>query len=115
MSEFFNYIFFNKTDLPKMEMRYERSSVISKMEKELALKFQSIYNSIFAITTMKEKLDSVIILDGIINNLKRLSQNQGDTDNMIILTKLADRITQVKKQYMFERQHDEYLTASLKR
>jgi hypothetical protein len=66
-------------------------------------------------TNMHEKLDPIIILDGIINNLKRLSQNQGNADNMVVLTKLADRITQVKRQHMFEKQHSEYLTASLKR
>ena len=115
MIGFLNYIFFNKIDLPKMEMTCKRSSVISKMENEMTLKFQSIYNSAFTIIIMKEKLDPVIILDGIVNNLKRLSQNQGDKDNMVVLTKLADRITQIKRQYMFEKQRDEYLTASLKR
>ena len=98
-----------------MEMTCKKSFVISKTENEMILKFQSIYNSVFTITAMNEKLDPVIILDGIINNLKRLSQSQGDTDNMLILTKLADRITQLKKQYMFEKQHDEYQTAFLKR
>jgi len=81
----------------------------------MTLKFQSIYNSVFTIATMQEKLDPVIILDGIINNLKRLSQNQGDTDNMMVLTKLADKITQIKSQYMFEKQHDAYQTALLRR
>ena len=98
-----------------MEITYKKSFVISKTENEMTLKFQSIYNSAFTITAMNEKLDPAIILDGIINNLKRLSQSQGNTDNMLVLTKLADRITQVKKQYMFEKQHDEYQTAFLKR
>ena len=97
-----------------MEIRY-KIFVISKMEKEMTLKFQNIYNSTDAITSMQEKLDPIIILDGIINNLKRLSQSQGNKDNMIVLTKLSDKISQIKNQYMFEKQRDEHLTSFLKR
>ncbi|HLA21966.1 MAG TPA: hypothetical protein VJZ17_00805 [Nitrosopumilaceae archaeon] len=51
---------------------------------------------------MKEKLDPIRILDGIITDLKNRSQNQDEISDSIELTKLADKITQVKKQYLFE-------------
>ena len=51
---------------------------------------------------MKEKLDPMRILDGIIADLKNRSQNQDEIGDSIVLSKLADKITQVKKQYLFE-------------
>lgn len=57
---------------------------------------------------MKEKLDPIRILDGIITDLKSRSQNQDEIANSIVLTKLADKITQVKKQYLFEIADYEY-------
>ena len=63
---------------------------------------------------LKEKLDPIRILDGIINDLKNRSQNQDELGDSIILTKLADKITQVKKQYMFEITDHEYTNTVLK-
>jgi hypothetical protein len=57
---------------------------------------------------MKEKLDPIRILDGIITDLKNRSQNQDEISDSIELTKLADKITQVKKQYLFEIANHEY-------
>ena len=51
---------------------------------------------------MTEKLDPIRILDGIITDLKNRAQNQDEIGNSIVLSKLADMITQVKKQYLFE-------------
>ena len=59
---------------------------------------------------MKEKLDPIRILDGIITDLKNRSQNQDEIDDSIALTKLADKLTQVKKQYLFEIADHEYTT-----
>jgi len=63
---------------------------------------------------MKEKLDPIRILDGIITDLKNRSQNQDEIGDSIALTKLADKITQVKKQYLFEIADHEY-TATVSR
>jgi len=63
---------------------------------------------------MKEKLDPIRILDGIITDLKNRSQNQDEIGDSIVLTKLADKITQVKKQYLFEIADHEYLTTVLR-
>ena len=63
---------------------------------------------------MKEKLDPIRILDGIITDLKNRSQNQGEMRDSIVLIKLADKITQVKKQYLFEIADHEY-TATVSR
>ncbi|TLX68473.1 MAG: hypothetical protein E6L00_00345 [Thaumarchaeota archaeon] len=59
---------------------------------------------------MKEKLDPMRILDGIIADLKNRSQNQDEIGDSIVLSKLADKITQVKKQYLFEIAGQEYAT-----
>ena len=63
---------------------------------------------------IKEKLDPIRILDGIINDLKNRSQNQDEIGDSIILSKLADKITQVKKQCLFEITDDEYTNTVLK-
>ena len=60
---------------------------------------------------MKEKLDPVIVLDGMISDLKKRSQNQDEIGDILVLTKLADKITQVKMQYLFEREEHEYAIA----
>ena len=60
---------------------------------------------------MKEKLDPIRILDGIITDLKNRSQNQDEMGDSIVLTKLADMITQVKKQYLFENANLQYVNA----
>jgi len=59
---------------------------------------------------MNEKLDPIRILDGIISDLKNRSQSQNEIANSIVLSKLADKITQVKKQYLFEIADHEYTT-----
>ncbi len=59
---------------------------------------------------MKEKLDPIRILDGMITDLKNRSQNQDEIGDRIVLTKLADKITQVKKHYLFEIAGQEYAT-----
>lgn len=51
---------------------------------------------------MGERIDPIRILDGIITDLKNRSQNQDELGDSIVLTKLADMITQVKQQYLFE-------------
>ncbi len=58
---------------------------------------------------MKEKLDPIRILDGIITDLKNRSQNQEEMGDSIVLTKLADMLTQVKKQCLFENANHEYV------
>lgn len=63
---------------------------------------------------MKEKLDPIKILDGIIADLKNRSQNQDEMDDSITLTKLADMITQVKKQCLFENANREYVNTAPK-
>lgn len=63
---------------------------------------------------MKEKLDPIRILDGIITDLKNRSQNQDEIGDSIELTKLADKITQVKKQYLFEIADHEYTNTILR-
>jgi len=55
-----------------------------------------------------EKIDPIRILDGIITDLKNRSQNQDEIGDSVVLTKLADMITQVKKQYMFETAQGEW-------
>ena len=60
---------------------------------------------------MAVKLDPVAFLDGIINTLKNRSENQDEIGDHIVLTKLADKITQVKKQYLFEIEQHEYAVA----
>jgi hypothetical protein len=57
---------------------------------------------------MKEKLDPIKILNGIIFDLTNRSENQEEIGDSIALTKLADKITQVKKQYLFEIAQQEY-------
>ena len=64
---------------------------------------------------MKEKLDPLVFLDGIINVLKNRSANQDEIGDHITLTKLADKITQVKKQYLFEIAQHEYAIALARR
>ena len=59
---------------------------------------------------MKEKLDPIRILEGIIADLKNRSQNQDEIGDSVILSKLADKITQVKKQYLFEIAGQEHAT-----
>jgi hypothetical protein len=61
---------------------------------------------------MKDKLDPIRILDGIITDLKNRSQNQDEIGDSIVLSKLADKITQVKKQYLFEIAGQEYTIIS---
>jgi len=58
---------------------------------------------------MKEKLDPIRILDGIIANLRNQSQNQDEIGNSVVLTKLVDKITQVKKQCLFEMADHEHM------
>jgi hypothetical protein len=60
---------------------------------------------------MKGKLDPIIILDGMINDLKNRTQYQDEIGDRIVLNKLVDKITQVKKQSLFERTEHEYTTA----
>ena len=60
---------------------------------------------------MKERIDPVVFLDGIINALKSRSENQDEIDDHIVLTKLADKIREVKKQYLFEIAQHEYALA----
>ena len=60
---------------------------------------------------MKEKLDPIRILDGMITDLKNRSQNQEEMGDSIVLTKLADMITQVKKQCLFENANLQYVNA----
>jgi len=59
---------------------------------------------------MIEKLDPIRILEGIIADLKNRSQNQDEIGNSVVLSKLADKITQVKKQYLFEIAGQEHAT-----
>jgi hypothetical protein len=59
---------------------------------------------------MKEKLDPIRILEGIIADLKNRSQNQDEIGDSVVLSKLADKITQVKKQYLFEIAEQEHAT-----
>ena len=63
---------------------------------------------------MTEKLDPIRILDGIITDLKNRAQNQDEIGNSIVLSKLADMITQVKKQYLFEMAEQEYANTASK-
>ena len=60
---------------------------------------------------MKEKLDPIIVLDGMISDLKMRSQVQDEVGDMAVLTKLVDKITQIKTQYLFEIAQHEYATA----
>ncbi len=60
---------------------------------------------------MKEKLDPIIVLDGMIGDLKMRSQVQDEVGNMAVLTKLVDKITQIKNQCLFEIAQHEYATA----
>ncbi len=57
---------------------------------------------------MKEKLDPIKILNGMLADLKNQAENQDEIGDSIILTKLADKIAQVKKQYLFEIADKEY-------
>lgn len=60
---------------------------------------------------MKEKLDPTIILDGIINDLTNRSQHQDEIGDSKLLIELADKIRQVKKQYLFETANHEHMIA----
>ena len=60
---------------------------------------------------MKRTLDPTIILEGIINDLTNLSQHQNEIGDSVLLTELADKIRQVKKQYLFETANHDYMIA----
>ena len=57
---------------------------------------------------MKEKLDPIKILNGIIFDLTNRAENQEEIGDSIALTKLVEKIEQVKKQYLFEISQQEY-------
>jgi len=59
-----------------------------------------------------ERIDPIRILDGIITDLKNRSQSQDEIGDSIILTKLADMITQVKQQYLFETAQGEWMNTA---
>ncbi|MEX0763614.1 MAG: hypothetical protein WEC35_00395 [Nitrosopumilaceae archaeon] len=63
---------------------------------------------------MTEKLDPIRILDGIITDLKYRAQNQDEMGNKIVLSKLVDKMIQVKKQYLFEMAEQEYANTASK-
>ena len=60
------------------------------------------------VVSMTEKLDPIKILNMIIADLENRSQNQDDLSDSVTLTKLIDKIAQVKKQYLFEIADHEY-------
>ena len=60
---------------------------------------------------MKKTLDANIILEGIINDLANRSQHQNEIGDSVLLTELADKIRQVKKQYLFETSNHEHMIA----
>ena len=57
---------------------------------------------------MKRTLDANLILDAIISDLTNRSQHQDELGDSTLLTELADKIRQVKKQYLFEISNHQY-------